>query len=169
MNDNSPLTGIICIENWNSNHCQNGSLFAGDEPYVLVVAVFYGSRSTRNCAAYHRAHQCICVIIKRKDKCLTHTFLGPFSSNRLLLLPKGCWRTTLWCKETYSKKGSNLQALQERHPMKPHRLTLTNALVMGYGLDKQIHHIYDPRPATQEELEIYHDRDYIGFLSKFVV
>lgn len=57
---------------------------------------------------------------------------------------------------------------KERHPMKPHRLTLTNALVMGYGLDKQIHHIYDPRPATKEELENYHDRDYIEFLSRSV-
>jgi acetoin utilization deacetylase AcuC-like enzyme len=51
--------------------------------------------------------------------------------------------------------------------MKPHRLTLTNALVFGYGLDKQIHHIYDPRPATQAELEAYHDHDYIEFLSKY--
>lgn len=51
--------------------------------------------------------------------------------------------------------------------MKPHRLTLTNALVMGYGLDKQVHHIYDPRPATQEELETYHDHDYIDFLSRY--
>ena len=51
--------------------------------------------------------------------------------------------------------------------MKPHRLTLTNALVMGYGLDKQIHNIYDPRPATQEELENYHDHDYIEFLSRY--
>ncbi|KAG1736932.1 uncharacterized protein EDB91DRAFT_497527 [Suillus paluster] len=54
----------------------------------------------------------------------------------------------------------------ERHPMKPHRLTLTNALVMGYGLDKQIHHIYNPRPATQAELEMYHDHDYVDFLSR---
>jgi len=52
--------------------------------------------------------------------------------------------------------------------MKPHRLTLTNALVMGYGLDKQIHHIYNPRPATQAELEVYHDHDYIDFLSRYV-
>ena len=51
--------------------------------------------------------------------------------------------------------------------MKPHRLTLTNALVFGYGLDKQIHHIYDPRPATQAELEVYHDHDYIDFLSRY--
>ncbi|KAI6150198.1 hypothetical protein EDD17DRAFT_1780302 [Pisolithus thermaeus] len=48
----------------------------------------------------------------------------------------------------------------------PHRLTLTNALVMGYSLDKQIHRIYSPRPATQVELEMYHDHDYVGFLSR---
>jgi histone deacetylase HOS2 len=52
--------------------------------------------------------------------------------------------------------------------MKPHRLSLTNALVMGYGLDKQIHHIYNPRLATREELETYHDPQYIDFLSKQV-
>jgi len=40
---------------------------------------------------------------------------------------------------------------------------------MGYGLDKQIHNIYDPRPATQEELESYHDHDFIEFLSKYLV
>ena len=52
--------------------------------------------------------------------------------------------------------------------MKPHRMTLTNHLVMGYGLDKRIHHFYNPRPATAEELQEYHDGDYIEFLSKCV-
>ncbi|EKM56074.1 uncharacterized protein PHACADRAFT_96102 [Phanerochaete carnosa HHB-10118-sp] len=66
----------------------------------------------------------------------------------------------------YSPKGVGAQHYGERHPMKPHRLTLTNALVFGYGLDKQIHHIYDPRPATQAELEAYHDRDYVEFLGR---
>ncbi|KAI0093840.1 hypothetical protein BDY19DRAFT_902557 [Irpex rosettiformis] len=66
----------------------------------------------------------------------------------------------------YSPLGVGPQHYGERHPMKPHRLTLTNALVFGYGLDKQIHHIYDPRPATQAELEAYHDHDYIEFLSR---
>lgn len=51
--------------------------------------------------------------------------------------------------------------------MKPHRLTLTNALVKGYGLDNQIHYIYDVRAATQNELEAYHDHDYIEFLSRY--
>lgn len=40
---------------------------------------------------------------------------------------------------------------------------------MGYGLDKQIHNIYDPRPATREELLNYHDSDYIDFLSRYAV
>jgi acetoin utilization deacetylase AcuC-like enzyme len=50
--------------------------------------------------------------------------------------------------------------------MKPHRLTLTNELVMGYGLDKSIHHIYNPPAATHAELLGYHDPEYIEFLSK---
>lgn len=50
--------------------------------------------------------------------------------------------------------------------MKPHRLTLTNSLVLGYGLDKRIQYFFNPRPATQEELEDYHDHDYIEFLSR---
>jgi histone deacetylase HOS2 len=50
--------------------------------------------------------------------------------------------------------------------MKPFRLTLTNSLVSGYGLDTFIDDIYDSQPATREELEAYHDRGYIEFLSK---
>ncbi|KAI0737972.1 histone deacetylase, partial [Daedaleopsis nitida] len=70
----------------------------------------------------------------------------------------------------YFPKGVGAQhygaRITEHHPMKPHRLTLTNALVLGYGLDKQIHNIYNPRPATQAELEAYHEHDYIEFLSR---
>ncbi|KIK69964.1 hypothetical protein GYMLUDRAFT_67216 [Collybiopsis luxurians FD-317 M1] len=50
--------------------------------------------------------------------------------------------------------------------MKPARLTLTNELVFGYGLHNQIHNIYDVRSATREELEAYHDSDYLDFLSR---
>lgn len=53
--------------------------------------------------------------------------------------------------------------------MKPHRLTLVNTLMIGYGLDKQIHQIYNPPPASREELLGYHDKDYIDFLSRYVV
>ena len=50
--------------------------------------------------------------------------------------------------------------------MKPFRLTLTNNLVVGYGLNKKLD-MYDPRPATKEELETFHDEDYIDFLARY--
>lgn len=52
----------------------------------------------------------------------------------------------------------------ERHPMKPARLTLTNRLVLAYGLHKHMD-VYTPREATKEELEMFHDSDYVNFLS----
>lgn len=52
--------------------------------------------------------------------------------------------------------------------MKPHRLTLTNSLVLGYGLHKRMD-VYSPREATKDELEMFHDSDYVDFLSRFVV
>jgi len=88
------------------------------------------------------------------------------TSNCILLFPQRGRCPTLWSTFTQTVVHLLLKFAKERHPMKPHRLTLTNTLVMGYGLDKQIHNIYDPRPATQEELEMYHDHDYIDFLSR---
>ncbi|WFD32860.1 histone deacetylase [Malassezia sp. CBS 17886] len=52
----------------------------------------------------------------------------------------------------------------ERHPMKPARLALTNRLVHGYGLHEYMK-MYSPRWATREELEAFHDSDYVDFLS----
>lgn len=49
--------------------------------------------------------------------------------------------------------------------MKPHRLTLTNHLVMGYGLHKRMD-VFQPRAATKEELEAFHDEDYVDFLAR---
>lgn len=51
--------------------------------------------------------------------------------------------------------------------MKPHRLTLTNHLVVGYGLHKKME-MYQPRSATKEELAEFHDEDYVDFLSRWV-
>ncbi|KAG5437912.1 hypothetical protein PCANB_000258 [Pneumocystis canis] len=53
----------------------------------------------------------------------------------------------------------------EGHPMKPHRLTLTNHLILGYGLHKYMD-IYRPRRATDEELEQFHSVEYIDFLKR---
>ena len=51
--------------------------------------------------------------------------------------------------------------------MKPHRLALTNSLVMGYGMHKYMD-MYEPRRATRDELLEFHDQDYIDFLSRLV-
>ncbi|KAF2638807.1 histone deacetylase [Massarina eburnea CBS 473.64] len=50
------------------------------------------------------------------------------------------------------------------HPMKPWRLTLTKQLVLAYGLEYCME-LYEPRPATFDELAIFHDREYLSFLS----
>jgi histone deacetylase HOS2 len=51
------------------------------------------------------------------------------------------------------------------HPMKPWRLTLTKQLVVAYGLEYTMD-IYEPRPASFDELAIFHDREYLSFISK---
>lgn len=51
------------------------------------------------------------------------------------------------------------------HPMKPWRLTLTKQLVMAYGLEYTMD-LYEPRPATFDELTLFHDREYTEFLSQ---
>ncbi|KAL6940530.1 histone deacetylase [Hanseniaspora vineae] len=52
-----------------------------------------------------------------------------------------------------------------KHPMKPFRLMLTDHLVSAYGLHK-VMDLYDTREATKEEMESFHTKDYIEFLSK---
>ncbi|GAA5833786.1 hypothetical protein JCM11251_005965 [Rhodosporidiobolus azoricus] len=65
----------------------------------------------------------------------------------------------------YFPKGVGEYHFGERHPMKPHRLTLTNHLVLGYGLHKKMD-VFEPRAATKEELEAFHDEDYVDFLAR---
>lgn len=64
----------------------------------------------------------------------------------------------------YFPKGVGEYHYGERHPMKPARLTLTNRLVLGYGLHDKMK-CFTPRAATKEELEWFHDSDYVDFLS----
>ncbi|KAG8533732.1 uncharacterized protein KY384_001473 [Bacidia gigantensis] len=49
------------------------------------------------------------------------------------------------------------------HPMKPWRLTLTNKIVLSYGMYKAMD-VYRPRKATSEELSAFHKEDYVDFL-----
>ncbi|KAF1916635.1 hypothetical protein BDU57DRAFT_449504 [Ampelomyces quisqualis] len=51
------------------------------------------------------------------------------------------------------------------HPMKPWRLTLTKQLVLAYGLEYTMD-LYTPRPANFGELALFHDREYLEYLSK---
>ena len=52
--------------------------------------------------------------------------------------------------------------------MKPHRLTLTNDLVINYELHKRME-VYCPPMATEEQLLEFHETDYIEFLKRFAV
>jgi acetoin utilization deacetylase AcuC-like enzyme len=49
--------------------------------------------------------------------------------------------------------------------MKPARLALTHNLVVGYGLHKKLD-IYDARKATEEEMSLFHTKDYVDFLKR---
>lgn len=55
----------------------------------------------------------------------------------------------------------------QSHPMKPWRLTLTNKIVMAYGMHTAMDN-YVSRAAKEEELEKFHTRDYIQELQRFV-
>jgi histone deacetylase HOS2 len=49
--------------------------------------------------------------------------------------------------------------------MRPHRLELTNQLVLGYGLHNRMT-MHAPRRATEDELLQFHDSDYVDFLKR---
>ncbi|WRT65432.1 uncharacterized protein IL334_002375 [Kwoniella shivajii] len=53
----------------------------------------------------------------------------------------------------------------ERHPMRPHRMELTNQLVLGYKLHEKMS-MHSPRKATEQELLEFHDNDYVDFLKR---
>ncbi|EFA85400.1 histone deacetylase family protein [Heterostelium album PN500] len=51
------------------------------------------------------------------------------------------------------------------HPMKPHRLCLTNSLVLNYGLHKKMD-VYKARRADKQDLLKFHSPEYIDFLER---
>jgi histone deacetylase HOS2 len=56
--------------------------------------------------------------------------------------------------------------IKEKHPMRPHRLELTNQLVLAYGLHNRMS-MHSPRKATEDELLAFHDEDYLAFLKRY--
>ncbi|XP_065207716.1 histone deacetylase 3 [Planococcus citri] len=51
------------------------------------------------------------------------------------------------------------------HPMKPHRLSVINSLVLNYGLYKKMQ-IYRPYKASSHDMLRFHSDEYIEFLQK---
>ena len=52
-----------------------------------------------------------------------------------------------------------------KHPMKPWRLTLTNKIVLSYGMQEAMD-LYMPSQATDAELKRFHKSDYVDFLRR---
>lgn len=51
------------------------------------------------------------------------------------------------------------------HPMKPHRLRMTHNLLLTYGMYKKLE-VFRPHPASEQEMTLFHARDYIDFLKR---
>ncbi|KAI9658971.1 MAG: histone deacetylase [Bathelium mastoideum] len=51
------------------------------------------------------------------------------------------------------------------HPMKPHRVRMAHALIMNYGLYKDME-IYRAKPASRYEMTQFHTDEYVDFLAK---
>lgn len=49
------------------------------------------------------------------------------------------------------------------HPMKPHRIRMTHALLAHYGLLQHMH-VLKPNPAREKDLCRFHADDYVSFL-----
>lgn len=63
----------------------------------------------------------------------------------------------------HANQKCELHHFGPHHPMKPHRLRLTNKLVMAYGMHEAMD-VYKSRAATSAELKAFHRDDYIDFL-----
>ena len=51
----------------------------------------------------------------------------------------------------------------QSHPMKPHRIRMTHALITNYGLFKQME-VYKPYRLDERDMTLFHADDYCHFL-----
>ncbi|POW02740.1 hypothetical protein PSTT_11602 [Puccinia striiformis] len=65
----------------------------------------------------------------------------------------------------YFPKGVGDYHFGKGHPMKPHRLTILNHLVAGYGLHHHMEY-HSPRLASRDELGSFHASSYLDFLER---
>ena len=81
------------------------------------------------------------------------------------IINKGVERPKGYTVSYHSNQEVEKMHFGQKHPMKPWRLTLTNKLVMGYGMHEAMD-MYIPRAATPHELREFHKEDYIEFLQR---
>ncbi|KAJ8907231.1 hypothetical protein NDN08_003712 [Rhodosorus marinus] len=53
----------------------------------------------------------------------------------------------------------------QKHPMKPHRISMVHNLTLAYGMYKKMD-VYRPRHASAKELSQFHAEDYVEFLRR---
>jgi histone deacetylase 1/2 len=51
------------------------------------------------------------------------------------------------------------------HPMKPKRIAMTHSLINHFKLYSHLH-VYEPQPATKEDLLLFHTPEYVDYLEK---
>ena len=83
------------------------------------------------------------------------------------ILQNGIERPKGYTVSYHGNPAVERQHFGERHPMKPWRLTLTNKIVLAYGMHDAMD-LYLSRAATNQELTEFHTEDYIDFLQRYL-
>ena len=79
------------------------------------------------------------------------------------ILNNGIHRPKGYTVSYHANPDMEVQHFGEHHPMKPWRVTLTNKIIMAYGMHEAMD-LYLSRAATEDELAMFHAEDYIDFL-----
>lgn len=81
------------------------------------------------------------------------------------ILQDGCQRPQGYTVSYHGNPEMEKMHFGPKHPMKPWRLTLTNKIVMAYGMHEAMD-VYMARAATSQELTQFHKQEYIDFLRR---
>lgn len=82
------------------------------------------------------------------------------------ILKNGIERPKGYTVSYHANPAAEKQHFGLSHPMKPWRLTLTNKIVLAYGMHDAMD-VYLSRAATNQELAQFHTEDYIEFLQRY--
>lgn len=81
------------------------------------------------------------------------------------ILANGITRPKGYTVSYHANPGVEKMHFGPKHPMKPWRLTLTNKIVLAYGMHEAMD-VYMARAATNQELIEFHKPEYIDFLQR---